>query len=45
MGGACGTNGEEGKCMRCFGGERQIEISLRDLTADWRMRIKVILKK
>lgn len=25
---ACGMNGEEEKCMQCFGGERRIEISL-----------------
>jgi len=28
MNGTCGTNGEEEKCMQCYGGERKIEISL-----------------
>jgi hypothetical protein len=28
MSGTCGTDGEEEKCMGCFGGERQAVISL-----------------
>jgi len=46
MGGACGTNGGEMKCIQSFGGETEEKRSLgRRKHVDGRMNLQWILKK